>query len=281
MKQHEIKPQPIHESESHMSGEMKNVDESETKSSLVMYTGLNFEKLERNALCEVDEFNRKIDIGRQLKIIVNKHGLNIEAFSRDKKDALKTYELYGKNMDMEEINWRGWQMDLREYLDRPCNRKIIWIVGTDGNEGKSFFQRNICEEFGYSRVCKLELGGPSRDIFHILGKLISSNTDIFLFNLPRGGYLFNEQYKILELIKDGSATSPKYDGRVLNFKMPNVLMVFANREPDREELSQDRWVILKISKDLMELSDITDDVKKKKKMVKESYKSDNDSYDSN
>ena len=102
-----------------------------------------------------------------------------------------------------------------------------------------------------------ELCGPSRDIFHILCKLISSNTDIFLFNLPRGGYLFNEQYKILELIKDGSATSPKYDGRVLNFKMPNILMVFANREPDRQELSQDRWLILKISKDLMELSDIT------------------------
>ena len=154
MKQHEKKPQPIHEAESHMSGEMKNVDEAETRSSLVMYTGLNFEKLERNALC--------------------------------------AYEHYGKNMNMEEIIWRGWQKDLRQYLDRPCNRKIIWIVGEEGNEGKSFFQRNICEEFGYSRVCKLELGGPSRDIFHILGKLISSNTDIFLFNYQEEDiYLMN------------------------------------------------------------------------------------------
>ena len=48
-------------------------------------------------------------------------------------------------------------MDLRQYLDKPCDRKVIWVVGIDGNEGKSFFQENIREEFGYSRVCTLEL----------------------------------------------------------------------------------------------------------------------------
>ena len=55
------------------------------------------------------------------------------------------------------------------------------------------------------------------------------------------------------------------------------MMVFANREPVRKELSQDRWIILKISKDLVELIDITDGssgVKKKKKMDNESDVSD-------
>ena len=141
----------------------------------------------------------------------------------------------------------------------------------EGNEGKSFFQSNVREEFGYSRVSRLELGETARNTYHILGFFFSSNTDIFLFNLPRGGYLSNEQYKILESIKDGSATSGKYDGRVLNFNLPNILMVFANREPDRRELSQDRWIILKISQDLTELSDITHDKYsvKNKKMVEE------------
>ena len=278
MKVHQKKPQPIHEAESHSSVEMKNVDEAETKSSLVKYTGLNFEKLERNVDYYVDEFNRKIELGRNLKIIINEKNVNTHALPQNMKDALHTYELYGKKMDMQEINWRGWQMELRQYLDKPSNRKVIWVVGVKGNEGKSFFQRNICEEFSYKRVCRVELN-DARDTFHIVGKEYSENTtDIFLFNVPRAQYLYSEQYKILESIKDGWATSPKYNGRNLRFKMPNVLMVFANREPDRKELSQDRWVILKISKDLMELSDITDDVKKKKKMVKESYKSDNDSY---
>ena len=58
-------------------------------------------------------------------------------------------------------------------------------------------------------------------------------------------------------------------------------MVFANREPDRKELSQDRWKILKISWDLTELSDITDGssrVKKKKKMDNESDESENEGF---
>ena len=98
-----------------------------------------------------------------------------------------------------------------------------------------------------------------------------------LGTLNRKISVFDEQYKILEKTKDGWATSPEYNGRNLHFKTQNVLMVFANREPNRKELSQDRWIILKISKDLMELSDITDGssgVKKKKKMDNESDVSD-------
>ena len=172
---------------------------------------MNFEKLKKNVLCHADKFNRKIELGRNLKIIINEEDLNIHALEGDMKEALKTYELYGKNMNMEEINWRGWQKDLREYLDKPCNRKMIWVVGEKGNEGKSFFQRNVREEFlKNSRVSKLELGETYRNTFHILGKLNSTNINIFLFNVARGGYLSNEQYKILESIKDGSAISGKY-----------------------------------------------------------------------
>ena len=53
----------------------------------------------------------------------------------------------------------------------------------------------------------------------------------------------------------------------------NFADCFSNREPNRRELSMDRWIILKISEDLMVLTEITDDrtgVNKKKKMVNES-----------
>ena len=207
-----------------------------------------------------------------MKTIINKSGCNINGLERDKKEALHTYELYGKNMDMKEIIWRGWQMDLRQYLDKQCDRKVIWIIGENGNEGKSFFQSNVREEFGYSRVSTLELSENSRNTFHILGKVCSTNTDIFLFNLPRSKYLSSEQYEILESIKDGFALDGKFNSPILYFKKPNVLIVFSNREPNREELSKDRWIILKISEDLRELTEITDGrsgAKKKKKMVNE------------
>ena len=108
-----------------------------------------------------------------------------------------------------------------------------------------------------------------------MGEINSTNTDIFLFNVAKGGYLSNEQYKILEAIKDGWAKSGKFESRILSFKIPNVLIVFANRELDRKELSQDRWIVLKISTDLTEMRDITDDKcrVKRKKMVKENEES--------
>jgi len=159
-------------------------------------------------------------------------------------------------MDMKDIEWRGWQKDLLQYLDKPCDRKVIWVVGKEGNEGKSFFQANIKEEFGYLRVCKLTLSENSRNTFHIMGKTCSNKTDIFLFNVGRSEYLDTEQYRILEKIKDGEALDGKYMGRQLNFKQPNVLMVFSNSEPEKYKLSKDRWTILKISNDLTQLTDI-------------------------
>ena len=39
---------------------------------------------------------------------------------------------------MKDIEWRGWQRDLRQYLDKSCDRKVIWVVGKEGNEGNLF-----------------------------------------------------------------------------------------------------------------------------------------------
>ena len=44
--------------------------------------------------------------------------------------------------------------------------------------------------------------------------------------------------------------------RQLNFKKPNVLIIFSNKEPNTNTLSKDRQTILNISNDLTELIDI-------------------------
>ena len=41
----------------------------------------------------MNELNRKIELGRKLKIIINKRGFNKNALESDMKEALKTYEL--------------------------------------------------------------------------------------------------------------------------------------------------------------------------------------------
>ena len=132
-----------------------------TKQQQIRYTEEQYIALKNEVYAEMEEFDRKIELGRNLNKIMNEDGFNENGLDNDKKEALKTYKLYGKNMDMKDIEWRGWQRDLRQYLDKQCDRKIIWVVGKEVNEGKSFFQANIREEFGYSRVCKLPLSENS------------------------------------------------------------------------------------------------------------------------
>ena len=60
---------------------------------------------------------------------------------------------------------------------------------------------------------------------------------------------FDVPYTLLEEIKDGQAISTKYDSKVLNFKKPNILIVFSNTQPIITRVSKDRWKIYDITKD--------------------------------
>ena len=164
-----------------------------------------------------------------------------------------------------------------EYVKEPTQRRIIWVVGEKGNEGKTFFSHKIEEQYGGHRVFQIGLTQSARDTLRIMKKYVYIETDIFLFDIPRSMRLSRKHYELFESIKDGSATAMNYKTVNMRFTTPNVVMVFSPHEPDREKLSEDRWTILKISEDLTGLTDITDLVMKKK-MVKETYKSDNDSY---
>ena len=69
--------------------------------------------------------------------------------------------------------------------------------------------------------------------------------------MERVDYLYNEQYKLLESIKGGTSMNAE---EILNLLKPNIFIVFSKMEPDKEKLREDRWTILKISKDLRALT---------------------------
>ena len=81
-----------------------------------------------------------------------------------------------------------------------------------------------------------------------------------------GVYINDINYKILERIKDGKATSTKYNTKKMIFKTPNVIIVFSNMYPDTSEFSQDRWLICKINKKLELEEDIIEKLKKKEQV---------------
>jgi hypothetical protein len=68
--------------------------------------------------------------------------------------------------------------------------------------------------------------------------------------------LERDNYKILENIKDGSAIAGKYQSCKVRFRKPNIVIVFSNYGPETDALSEDRWNIFKISKDLNSLESL-------------------------
>ena len=58
------------------------------------------EELKKKVCAKMKEFNRKIELGQKLNEIMDKHGFNENGLDNDMMVALKTYKLYGKNMDL-------------------------------------------------------------------------------------------------------------------------------------------------------------------------------------
>ena len=50
-------------------------------------------------------------------------------------------------------------------------------------------------------------------------------------------------YCILEDIKDGGATTSKYDNQRILLNTPNYVLVFSDSFPNMRHLSEDRWQI--------------------------------------
>jgi len=197
------------------------------------------------------EYLDKIDLGKRIACIINEGMVQEESLTRLHKEALELFRKHMPKIDIHLVELRPWQQTLMEMTSQPSQRKVIWIWGSNGNEGKSWFQSYLQTFYGYARVVRLDLRNKTPNIMHALSKRPLQTTDIFLFNDTRasGHIQSKKNYSVLEHIKDGSAISSKYHSNVLTFKTPNLLIVFSNSRPNKCELSNDRWCIYSINKD--------------------------------
>ena len=185
-----------------------------------------------------DEYVDIIKNGEKIAHSLNK-GIGLEeALQKEQKDALDLYRKNKSRVDMETADLRQWQKQLIEIL-QPSNRHIYWVVGRKGDEGKSWFQDYLLSKYKYSRAVQLDVCSKPADIFYILSHRPLQTTELFMFNDTRSQD--EVSYVALEQIKDGRASSTKYSSQLLNFKRPNIVIVFSNRRPVRANLSADRW----------------------------------------
>ena len=101
----------------HQRGNDDNVITNREGTTLDNIKSVNYEELKHRIAAHMEYVNRKIEMGQMVRQIVDEDGYNEKLLAKEGEEALDTYQLYGKNMDMKEIEWRGWQMDLRQYLD--------------------------------------------------------------------------------------------------------------------------------------------------------------------
>ena len=213
--------------------------------------------IEKELMNDNQVYTRKIEYGKTIATILEKGTIQEESLSRDNMEALK---LFRKQMisNLQHPQLRQWQETLMASASLPTNREIFWIIGRNGDEGKTWLQSYMESFFGYARVVRLDLKMKTANVLHVLTKRPLSTTDIFLFNVPRAITHETCNYYILESIKDGIAVSSKYNNNIMRFKVPNIVIVFSNTPPNTRELSKDRWGIFQILKD--ELIDVTTDV---------------------
>ena len=176
-------------------------------------------------------------MGNKVAAIIDKGVVKEESLRKGYGEALQLYRKQNPRMEIAEVELRPWQHNLMDIIDLARNdRRIFWINGAKGNEGKSWMQGYIETYFGYSRVIRLGLSDKTSNILHTLSKRPLQTTDIFLFNDTRAIDTQEKNYAILELIKDGNAVSSKYNSQVLTFKTPNIVIVFSNYLPNIKKL---------------------------------------------
>jgi hypothetical protein len=128
----------------------------------------------------------------------------------------------------------AWQVTLNQDLNRaPEDRKVIFLVGLTGNEGKSWFSHYYASL--HDRV-QILLPGKKADMSYALDSTIR----VLFIDAPRskqGEYL---QYDFLEDVKNGFVFSSKYESRNKSLSKCHVV-VNMNEHPDMSKLSNDRY----------------------------------------
>ena len=207
--------------------------------------------LESEILADNKLLDEKIELGEKISKVLTNTKAKEESLSKKNKEAFNLYQSkkFAINPNDDDLKLYPWQQQAIDLMQKPTLREVIWVKGARGNEGKTWFQKYVQSLLGRERVVQLDLKNSIGNIMQILRKLPLSTLDIFMFNDARSGLSESRCYDVLENLKDGCSIASKYSSEIIQFKTPNVVIVFSNADPDMTQLSKDRWKVFYINKD--------------------------------
>ena len=99
-----------------------------TNGEHIRYTDEKFIAVKKRVFAELEEFDRKMELGRYVKLVVDKHGVNENGLGNETKEALKTYELHGgtEEEDMYKCTFCGYASKRKFNVNR--HEKVMHYV---------------------------------------------------------------------------------------------------------------------------------------------------------
>ena len=210
------------------------------------------EDLEKEMVRNKIEYKRKIKLDKKDYKILGRTDIEQGSLTLDMKEAIDIYMTHKDDYFTDKVvQLKPWQESLLEYVQKPCDREIFWVVGKEGNEGKSWFQKYVKSWLGARRVVTgIDIKANNASIFQALRKCPIVTANIFLQNIGKSKKKFEvTNYDALENMKDGEAFASKYDSQQLKIRVPNVVMVFSNSPPNISQLAKVCFEVFDIKKD--------------------------------
>lgn len=134
-----------------------------------------------------------------------------------------------------------WENEILSILTgKPCDRTIYWYWSARGNVGKSSFTKYLAVKHD-----ALVLSGNASDMKYAVSMYVEKQKEypkIIILDIARNVNIDKISYTGIEEVKNGCFFSGKYESKMVLGDSPHFIC-FSNREPMKEKLSEDRWVI--------------------------------------
>ena len=95
--------------------------------------------LKNKLVRDVNEYQRKLELGREIKKIVHELHIPTASMDRGEMEALELFENCGQLKEIKAVEWRPWQKEIMEYVNNPTQRRVIlWLGKKEMKEKLSF-----------------------------------------------------------------------------------------------------------------------------------------------
>lgn len=154
------------------------------------------------------------------------------------------FDHYRKEVEVDLSRWEEdnfdlmqWQKFLVKKLLNQNDRQVLWVYDPVGNHGKSTLAEYLAD---YHQALVLN----NSKIADLARCYVMCKSPIVVMDYTKDTEEYIN-YGFLEKLKNGRIFSPKYESCSVKFKSVKVIC-FANFEPDRSKLVEDRWMIYQI-----------------------------------